>query len=252
MVEFQKLSSFFFKFLESDARFIGDFYYDLHIHTTASDSFIKPDFLKNFVKNKRYLLSVTDHNEIRGAVELYEKGINVVPGIEIGCEDGFEMLVYFNEMQDLEDFYRREVEGYKNLKRMAKTHRTIYEYLDTLQGINYHKSIPHICGVVQKNFIHNKPYIYDIIQKVDSIETHNHALPMVRNLQAAELREQFNLTATFGSDAHIIREAIAFYKYANMASVGVGDTVMNYLFKIGSISGIGQKHLIHMLKNTLL
>ena len=155
-------------------------------------------------------------------------------------------------MQDLEDFYRREVEGYKNLKRMAKTHRTIYEYLDALQGINCHKSIPHICGVVQKNFIHNKPYIYDIIQKVDSIETHNHALPMVRNLQAAEIREQFNLTATFGSDAHIIREAVAFYKYANMASVGVGDTVMNYLFKIGSISGIGQKHLIHMLKNTLL
>ena len=75
MVEFQKLSPFFFPFIDSDSRFAGDFYYDLHIHTTASDSFIKPEFLKNFVKNKRYLLSVTDHNEIRGAVELYEKGI---------------------------------------------------------------------------------------------------------------------------------------------------------------------------------
>ena len=46
MVEFQKLSSFFFKFLESDARFIGDFYYDLHIHTTASIALLNLIFLK--------------------------------------------------------------------------------------------------------------------------------------------------------------------------------------------------------------
>ena len=251
MVEFQKLSSFFFPFIDSDSRFAGDFYYDLHIHTTASDSFIKPEFLKNFVKNKRYLLSVTDHNEIRGAVELYEKGIGVVPGIELGCEDGFELLVYFKKMSDLEEFYIKEVEQYKNIKRMAKTHRNIYEYMVVLQNWECHKSIPHICGLVQKNFINNKPYIYDIIKLVDSLETHNHALSLIRNLEAAELREKYGLTATFGSDAHIIREAVSYYKYSNMDQKN-GDKVMDYLYKIGSVSGIGQKHLFHLIKNTIL
>ena len=150
------------------------------------------------------------------AVELYEKGIGVVPGIELGCEDGFELLVYFKKMSDLEEFYIKEVEQYKNIKRMAKTHRNIYEYMDVLQNWECHKSIPHICGLVQKNFINNKPYIYDIIKLVDSLETHNHALSLIRNLEAAELREKYGLTATFGSDAHIIREAVSYYKYSNM------------------------------------
>lgn len=250
MIEFQKLSDFFFPFIESDIRYIGEFYYDLHIHTTASDSFIKPEFLKSFVEEKRYLLAVTDHNDIRGAIKLNELGIKNVPGIEVGCEDGFEMLVYFKTMQDLETFYRKEVEPYKNLKRMAKTYRGIYEYLEVLNQWECHKSIPHIYGVVQKNFINNKKYIYDIITKVDSLETHNHALPMVRNLLASELREKYNLTATFGSDAHILREVISFYKYSNL-DLNKREKIVNYLYKISSLTGIGQKHLIYMIKSLI-
>lgn len=248
MVEFQKLSDFFFPYIESDIKYAGNFYYDLHIHTTASDSFIKPEFLKNFVENKRYLISVTDHNEIRGAVKLKEMGINCVPGIELGCEDGFELLVYFKSMKELEEFYKKEVEPYRNLKRMAKTHRGIYDYLDALKEWECHKSIPHICGVVQKNFINNKPYIYDVIKKVDSLETHNHALPMVRNLMAGELREKYNMSATFGSDAHILREVVSYYKYSNM-DLGGGEKLVDYIYKIGSISGIGQKHLFYLIKS---
>ena len=248
MVEFQKLSDFFIPFIESDFRYAGDFYYDLHIHTTASDSFIKPEFLKKFVENKRYIISVTDHNEIKGAVKLYELGINNVPGIEIGCEDGFELLVYFKKMEELEKFYKKEIEQYKNLKRMAKTYRSVYDYLEALKGWDCHKSIPHICGVVQKNFINNKKYIYDIIPKFDSLETHNHALPMVRNLMAAELREKYKLTATFGSDAHILREVVSYYKYSNMNLSG-SEKIIDYIYKIGSIGGIGQKHLFYMLKS---
>ena len=248
MIEFQKLSDFFFPFIESDFKYAGNFYYDLHIHTTASDSFIQPEFLKSFLEDKRYLISVTDHNEIRGAIKLKELGINNIPGIEVGCEDGFELLVYFKKIEDLEEFYRKEVEQYRNIKRMAKTHRNIYAYLDVLNQWECHKSIPHIYGVVQKNFINNKKYIYDVITKVDSLETHNHALPMVRNLLAGELREKYNLTATFGSDAHILREIVSFYKYSNM-DLNRSEKVIDYLYKIGSLSGIGQKHLFYMIKS---
>lgn len=247
MVEFQKLSGFFVEFIESDFQYAGDFYYDLHIHTTASDSFIKPEFLKSFAENKRYLISVTDHNEITGAVKLNEMGINNVPGIELGCEDGFELLVYFKTMKDLEKFYVKEVEKYKNIKRMAKTHRNVFDYLRVLEGYRCHISIPHICGLVQKNFINNKPYIYEVIELVDSLETHNHALSEVRNMAAAEIRKKYNKNATFGSDAHILRDLLSYYRYTNL-ELKNSEKIIDYFFKIGSISGIGQKHLLHMLK----
>lgn len=248
MVEFQKLSNFFFDFIERDYKYAGDFYYDLHIHTTASDSFIKPEVMKEFLETKQYLLAVTDHNEIKGAVKLRELGINNVPGIELGCEDGFELLVYFKKMEDLETFYRKEVEQFKNKKRMAKTQRDIFTYLDKLNEYECHKSIPHICGVVQKNFINNKPYIYDVIKVVDSIETHNHALPEIRNQEASEIREKFGKTATFGSDAHIVREMLSYYKYSNL-DLKKTEKMVDYFYKVGSLGGIGQKHILHMLKN---
>ena len=247
MVEFQKLSSFFFEFIERDFQYAGDFYYDLHIHTTASDSFIKPEFLKGFVNDKRYLISVTDHNEIRGAIALNEMGVNNVPGIELGCEDGFELLIYFKTMEALEEFYIKEVEKYKNIKRMAKTHRNIFDYLRVLEEYECHTSIPHICGLVQKNFIKNKPYIHEVIDIVDSIETHNHALSEVRNKVASKIREKYGKTSTFGSDAHILRDLLSYYRYSNM-ELKNSEKIVDYFFKIGSISGIGQKHILHMLK----
>ena len=112
MIEFQKLSDFFFPFIESDFKYAGNFYYDLHIHTTASDSFIQPEFLKSFLEDKRYLISVTDHNEIRGAIKLKELGINNIPGIEVGCEDGFELLVYFKKNTEL----ARQVYGWCHIQ----------------------------------------------------------------------------------------------------------------------------------------
>lgn len=250
MIEFQKLFSFFFPFIEVDFRYVGNFYYDLHIHTTASDSFIKPEFFKSFLNKKRYLFSITDHNDIRGAIRVRELGVNNVPGIEIGCKDGFEMLIYFKKIEDLEEFYRKEVEPYKNLKRMAKTYRSIYEYLNILDQWECHKSIPHICGMAQKKFINNKEYIYDILKKVDSLETYNHGLPSVRNLSARELRKKYGLCATFGSDAHILREVISFYKYSNM-DLARNEKIIDYLYKIGSLSGIGQKHFFYMIKSLI-
>lgn len=247
MVEFQKLSPFFFEFIDSDTKFAGEFYYDLHIHTTASDSFIKPEFLRDFVHNKRNLISVTDHNEIRGAIKLAEMGVMVVPGMELGCEDGFELLTYFKSMDELERFYKNEVEKFKNVKRMAKTHRNIFDYLRSLEEYECHLSIPHIAGVVQKNFIKNKPYIYEIIEKVKSIETHNNALPGARNLIAQEIRENYDKLATFGSDAHIEREILSFYRYENLELMN-SQKMVDYIYKVGGISGIGQKHMAQLFK----
>lgn len=247
MIEFDKLSIFFDSFIEKKEVLLENFYFDLHMHTTASDSDIEPKFMANFLNNKDYLVSVTDHNEISGALELKEKGFNIVPGIELGCSDGFEILVYFKSFENLEKFYNEEVKSYKNKRRMAKTLRTIDEYLDILRS-NYdvHISIPHINGYAQKNYLKNKSYIFDVLKKVDSLEIYNHSLSRKKNLIAQELRKRYNLSVTFGSDAHSKRDIISYSKHLNKEEVRFSKFI-DKIYKIKSIGGIGQKHILHFV-----
>lgn len=246
MIEFDKLSGFFsgfYNFKRSDT-FI---YLDFHLHTTASNGFNTIPFFLEFLMEKKHLVSITDHNDIRGAVSACEVGINNVPGIEVGCEDGFEILVYFKKLQELEDFYIREVEPHKHPYRMTRTERDIHYFLDALAERKCHISIPHINGVAQKNYLKNKPYIKSILHRVDAVETYNHSLPKNRNLSAQIIRQNYQLQATFGSDAHINHELLSFYRFLN-SEEKVHHKLMDNLYKLPMITGLAHKHLQHMLK----
>lgn len=246
MIEFDKLSDYFNEFYDFKPN-DDSIYLDLHLHTSASDGYNSPKFFIDFLNEKKHLISITDHNEIRGAVKISELGVSVVPGIELGCEDGFELLVYFKTFEDLEEFYAREVEGNKHPYRMARTTKDVFYYLDLLEGRGCHISIPHINGMAQKNFIKNKHYISEVIKRVDSLETYNHSLSKKRNLTAKDLRKRYDLNATFGSDAHINREILSFYRFLNMEEKK-HHKLMDSLYKVPMISGLGKKHLVHMFK----
>lgn len=251
MIEFDKLSDFF-KDIHPFKRDSRDLYIDLHMHTYASDGFNREDFLIEFLRNKEHLIAITDHNEIRGAVALHEKGlINNAPGIELGFIDGFELLVYFKRMEELEDFYIKEVEPHKHRYRMARTNKDVFYFLDLLRDRECHLSVPHINGIAQKNFVKNKEYIKEILKRVDSVETYNHTLTKGRNLAAKGLRKKYDLTATFGSDAHIHREIQSYHRFLNDEETK-HHKLVDTLYKLPMISGIGQKHLTHALFNKKL
>ena len=247
MIEFDKLSNFF-KEIHPFENTTKELYLDLHMHTYASDGFNKEDFLINFLKNKEHLISITDHNEIRGATAIENKGINNVPGIELGFIDGFELLVYFKTIEELEEFYIKEVEPHKHRYRMARTNKDVFYFLDLLKEWECHISIPHINGLAQKNFLKNKNYIKDILTRVDSVETYNHTLTKGRNLTAKKIRKHYHLDATFGSDAHINREIKSYYRFLNEEE-RKHHKLVDTLYKLPMISGIGQKHLFHALIN---
>lgn len=247
MIEFDKLN-IFFKEMHSFKQDDRELYLDLHMHTYASDGFNKEDFLIEFLREKEHLISITDHNEIRGAIGIEGSGVNNVPGIELGFIDGFELLVYFKTIKELEEFYTKEVEPHKHRYRMARTNKDVYYFLDLLKERECHISIPHINGIAQKNFIKNKAYIGDILKKVHSVETYNHTLTKGRNLTAKNLRKKYDLTATFGSDAHINREIKSYYRFLNEEE-RKHHKLVDTLYKLPMISGIGQKHLIHAILN---
>ncbi|WP_300329051.1 PHP domain-containing protein [Fusobacterium sp.] len=246
-MKLEKLNDFFQEFYvekNSDEKII-----DLHLHTNFSDGFINCRALEKHLQDKSYLIAVTDHNSIGGNLLLRKMGINVIPGIELGCADGFEMLVYFKTEDDLIYFYKSYIEPNKNKYRMSKTHKDINYYLSALENFTCYKSIPHIAGMAQKNFIKNKDYIYNVIGRVDAIEIHNNALPEYRNKIAKSLQEKYNKEITFGSDAHFMEELISFSKIIN--HLEKESLFENYSTKLRLITWLGKKHLSYGIKALL-
>ena len=247
MIEFDKLDKFFKEKIKIDGKYDG-MYHDLHLHTKASDGFLDIKFLKKFLKEKNHLISITDHNEIRKSIKSFEvEEINSIPGIEIGCEDGMEILAYFEEPKELEEFYRIYLEPYRNKYRMAKTYKSWEYYIEVLKKFKTHTSLPHLNGYAQKNYIKNKKYLEELIKVVDSIETYNHALNKNRNLMAREIRKKYNLKATFGSDAHTKFDIKSYAKLENN-EVYKELKVLEGAKKLYSIIGLGGKHLKYIFK----
>jgi predicted metal-dependent phosphoesterase TrpH len=247
MIEFDKLDEFFKRKIITDGVY-GGAYHDLHMHTKASDGFLSIKFLKEHLKRKNHLISITDHNEIRKSIKIYEEEkINSIPGIEIGCEDGMEILAYFEDPKELEEFYRRYLEPYRNKFRMAKTYKSWEYYIEVLKEFETHLSLPHLNGYAQKNYVKNKKYLEELIKKVDSIETYNHALDKKRNLKAQEIRKKYDLKATFGSDAHTKFDIRSYARLENKELLEEGRIISDAK-KVYSIIGLGGKHLKYIFK----
>lgn len=210
MLEKKKLAPFFKRQLNSK---LSDTYIDLHMHTTASDGFIKPEVIKNLFKNKSHLISITDHNAIENNINLAKNSnLNIIPGIEVGCQDGFEFLIYFTTSEDLQDFYQKYVQPFKRNYDITRTNQDHNHFLNAAAKYDSFISIPHISGLAQKNYFRNKDYIQQIITQIDAIETYNHSLPLKRNKKAKKIRKRNKKYATFGSDAHIKQSLVAFYE----------------------------------------
>ncbi|MBF8437329.1 PHP domain-containing protein [Halanaerobiaceae bacterium Z-7014] len=221
----------------------GKKYIDLHIHTVHSDGFLDRAFLESFLGHRQHLIAVTDHNEIAGSVDLIENtDLNVVPGIEIGCQDGFELLVYFQELADLKEFFYNCLEPYKNNFRMAKTTKDYKYYLDILEGYDVFIAIPHINGYLQKNFINNKDYIYEVIKRVDGIEVHNNTLTKKQNKTARKLQKKFNKKIVFGSDAHTQKEIFYFQNYLRENKKSIIESLVHKVYELS----LFQKHLAYI------
>lgn len=247
MTKHLDISSFFKDFYNiKDSNL--DFYLDLHFHTIDSDGSITVEEISNFLKDKNYLIAVADHNEISGCKKLLDLGINVVPAIELGCQDGFEILVYFRNYQTAETFFLKEVAPFRHPNRMARTTRDVFTYIELLKDYDVHLSIPHINGVAQKNFLRNKKDIYQIIRKSDAIETHNHALPNKNNHVAKNVKRIYNKKETWGSDAHTMGEIRDYLSFLHKRKTLVAS-ILNNVGKIGVLSGIGIKHLNYLLKS---
>src|SRR4030042_3247501 len=83
---------------------------DLHFHSPYSDGLNRIDKIVARARQLGIGIAITDHNEIRGAVEIDQyKDILSIPGIELTVAEGSHLLVYFYEVADLQRFYENEI-----------------------------------------------------------------------------------------------------------------------------------------------
>lgn len=162
--------------------------YDLHAHTHYSwCSNLKPEIILKLAKKKGLNgIAITDHHEIKGALEVKKlnkgKDFEVIVGEEVSTNYGDILVYYLNKKIDKTEFYDVVSEARKQNALISIAH----PFRTTL--VNDHKF---------------KLPIEKIKNKIDAIECFNARMMFPwNNAKANETAERLGMAKTAGSDSH--------------------------------------------------
>jgi len=193
--------------------------YDLHIHTHYSScANLKPETILRLAKKYNLNgIAITDHHEIKGALEVKKlnksKNFEVIVGEEVSTNYGDVLLYYLNKIIDDVDFYEVIDEARKQgaLASLAHPFRT--------------------------TLIHNHKFqlpVEKVKNDIDAIECFNSRTLPGDNLKADNAADKLNIAKTAGSDSHFFFEIGTAYsifddslrKAIKQKKIKVGGTIM--------------------------
>jgi len=160
---------------------------DMHVHTNRSgDAVNEPrDIIKQAKKAGLNRVGITDHNTIRGALEVLKEAKKEGLGIIIGCE--------------IKTAEKGEILGYF-LNSEIKSKNTL-EVIDELRAQDAFISIPHPFDVFRRRTKITK----ELAEKIHAVEVFNsRCILNYFNQKALDAAKENNLALTAGSDAHEI------------------------------------------------
>lgn len=185
--------------------------FDLHCHSVFSDGSSKISEIEDFCKRKNIAISLTDHNEIRGAVELLEKNnILSIPGIEILSQEGLEILVYFKDPNEMETYFKKQIEPFKSKCIISPLKNSVFNLIESAAHFDTFLSLPHPYGLAQQYVMRKmrrtSPELLEyIFTKMDAIEVYNGHVSAKQARLAENLRCIHKKKVTVGSDAHELK-----------------------------------------------
>jgi predicted metal-dependent phosphoesterase TrpH len=181
---------------------------DTHIHTRYSDGIAGIPRIERHCRNRDVGVAVTDHNEIRGAVELFERDrVPAIPGIEVGTEEGIDLLVYFAAPDALEDFFIDAVEPFLRTRFMVRSWIRSERCLRVAREMEAYISLAHPFALGRKSLDYQhgrrgKSFVQVVMDGVDAIELHNGGVHRQANYRAKVYAETAGKRLTVGSDSH--------------------------------------------------
>ncbi len=191
---------------------------DPHFHTHYSDGY---NTVAAIVKRARELnigIAITDHNDIRGAVELdrYTSLLNI-PGIEITSKEGTHILVYFYDIKSLKAFYKNDVNPNMGHDIMSSTSLEMEEIIERARAFESVVVFPHPYSATFTG-IHNSYFSEErldrLFKMVDGIEVINAENLNKWNLRSAVLGFNLAIGITGGSDGHRLAQMGKAVSYA--------------------------------------
>lgn len=181
---------------------------DLHFHSTYSDGLNRIDKIAQRAKQLGIGIAITDHNEIRGALEIerYDDLLSI-PGIELTVSEGSHLLVYFYTTAELSRFYQKEIVPHKGPGVMSSLSLTMAEAIQRARQyrcviIFAHPYCAMYTGVCNVQFSDQERH--QLFQMVDGVEVINASNLNKWNLKCAVLGFNLGGAMVGGSDGHSI------------------------------------------------
>jgi hypothetical protein len=186
---------------------------DMHFHTNHSDSHTRVRDALKLAKFKGIGLSITDHNQISGYFEAkrIDDSVLCIPGTEVSAWDGPHILLYFFSGGDMEECYKKEIEGKKSSSPYLATKLSTEDIVEIARDYNCLTIAAHPFGYllfnkglgkcVEREYLHPK-----IISDFSGLEVICGGMTRKLNLKAAGLAYEKTLCMTGGTDGHLLRD----------------------------------------------
>jgi predicted metal-dependent phosphoesterase TrpH len=179
---------------------------DMHFHSYHSDGYDPIPAIANQARLLDIGIAVTDHNEIRGALELANHtDLLTIPGIEVTSVEGSHLLIYFYTPRDLEHFYRHTVLPAMGADVMSSTALEVESIIEAARQYPSVVVLPHPYSTAYTG-IHNSYFTDErlgaIYEMVDGVEVINAENMNKWNLKSTVLGFNLGRGITGGSDGH--------------------------------------------------
>lgn len=179
---------------------------DLHFHSHYSDGYNSVHAIAKRARELGIGIAVTDHNEIKGAIEMEKYGgVLSIPGIEITSKEGTHLLVYFYDVESLKNFFQKDIKPNMGHDIMSSITLEMEEIIERARAFETIIVFPHpysgsYTGVLNPYFTDER--LDQLFNMVDAIEVINAENLNKWNLRAALLGFNLNTGITGGSDGH--------------------------------------------------
>lgn len=177
---------------------------DMHFHTEYSmDGVSKIKIMLEELGKKGIGVAITDHNEIQGVIKAMEQnsGQFIIPGIELTCNTGVHLVLYFPEISVLEKFFKKEILPLKK-KNPFFLPISLEKMLQVARKYDCYTSAPHpfgpgVIGIMKEGGV--KP---STLRSIDMIEAVNGSCFKHQNKKAIAWAKEVKKGMSAGSDGH--------------------------------------------------
>lgn len=220
---------------------------DMHFHSWHSDGQDPISAVADQARSLGIGVAVTDHNEIRGALELAEHAdLLTIPGIEVTSAEGSHLLIYFYTARDLEHFYLNAILPFMGADVMSSTALEMEAIIEAARRYPVVVVLPHPYSAAYSG-VHNSYFTDErlraIYEMVDGVEVINAENLNKWNLKSTVLGFNLGRGITGGSDGHRLIQMGKSVTLADCAPV-CGDFLD--ALKAGLTKVVGKE--IHLLR----